>query len=607
MPNVLASIAGFLGGPIGIVPGAILGVDTGFIGNLIGLGQKHEKPEQASTAIKTARPPRVSAYGTSRLYFAYLLYETASNGTAIDIGAFHHGQHSGVVQWYLNDDAVTVVSGFVQGLPDKRYGENKVSLHDTDGSNPGTVLTTAVALLPGIWTSDHRGDDIVTAALFCAPVKADKFLEIYPNGVPTMSLAAQWQKCPDFNAIDPTDEGSWTWTENPIRHLGHYKMVREGVDYATKIAPTLEYWQAAQDVCDEAVALKAGGTEARYRSCIAHKHTDPAKAVTGALLGTCDGWIAPRSDGALIVYAGQYTAPTVSIGPEHIIAYEWDGVGVDDDSAINEIVLSYVSAAHGYTSPEATPWTDEDDISERGQVLSTTLDMQVPSHAQMRRLAKRHIARTNAPNRGTVTTNAAGRAVRGHRYINLTIEEAGTTFFDGVAEITGLTRNLATGGVTFSWVRADPNVDAWNPATEEGEPATLGDRVAQAPLDAPVIVSAVFFGSDHVGSGTPGARARITATGPDRDDLIWFARWRAVGATIWNEQQYTDIDPGPSVILETGFVPVDSAVEVSVAYQVGDGRVSPWSTPSVEVLTGSITFDSTEVSFDSTVITWDRT
>src|SRR3546814_12086276 len=95
----------------------------------------------------------------------------------------------------------------------------------------------------------------------------------------------------------------------------HYKLVREKVDYATKIAPTLSYWQAAADVCDEAISLKAGGTEERYRSPVAHNHTDQHANVIAALLSTFDGWIAPRADGALVVYAGKYYAPTVSIGP----------------------------------------------------------------------------------------------------------------------------------------------------------------------------------------------------------------------------------------------------------------------------------------------------
>lgn len=550
---------------------AAFAVQTGI--GLLGLGPSVPKPDTTLTAIKTPRPPRVSAYGVGRLYGAYVLYETASNGTAVDVYAVHDGKMHELVRFYLNDDAATLTGNTVNQGTDGRYRDGAVSLYWTDGSDPGTALSAITGLLPGIWTANHRGDGVVMLAQAAKPVKSKRYLETYPNQVPTPSLVAKWQLCPDPNADDPGDTAGWTWTENPARHLMHYKMVREGVDYATKIAPTLAYWQAAATICDEAIALKAGGTEPRYRSSVAHKHTDRHADVTAALLSTFDGWIAPRSDGAIVVYAGKYYAPTVSIGPDEIVAYEWSGVGVDDDSAVNEIICSYISADHGYNTVETDAWRDEDDISERGQVLSASLDPQVPSWGQVRRLAKRKMARTNAIYRGSVTTNARGRSVRGERFINLRIEEAGAVFYNGPAEITAVTRNLMSGGVTFTWVAADPNVDAWNPATEEGNPAAQGDRVASQPLDAPSISSATPV---LTGDGTA-AQVLTTVTAPDRDDLTWFARWKISTDSVWNEQEYGDIDGSASVQLLIGLVPVDSSIDVEVAYLVGDGRVSPWS------------------------------
>lgn len=572
-----------IGGTIGAIATGIsalaAGIQLNAVGNLVGgiLGPNIPKPEAASVAIKTPRPVRVSAYGESRLYGAYILFENA-DGKAVDVFAVHDGQLTLVVQFYLNDDKVTVGGDGAVTMADSdgRYsvdGESKVSLFYTDGSPTGTAIPQIVSALPGIWTNDHRGDGVVQLAQIARPVAAENFLETFPNGAPMPSMAAKWQKCPDLHASDPTNEAGWTWTENPIRQLAHYMLVREGVDYATKIAPAINMWRAAQDVCDEAVPLKAGGTEARYRSCLAHKHTDSHGTVKAALLSLCDGWMATRADGAYAIYAGKYEAPTVSIGPEHIVSYDWQGVGVDDDSAVNEIVCSYVSKAHDYNSVETDAWRDEEDISERGNILSDTLDLQTPSWGQVRRLAKRKMSRTNAAYRGTITTNIKGRIARGQRYINLKLEEAGSIFFDGVAEITAVTRNMSTGGITFSWVAADPNIDAWNPATEEGEPAAKGDRVAVAPLTTPTIDDADPQFSPDGNS----ALILIDVNAPDRDDLTWYARWKLTTATVWNEQTYSDIDAGTLVTLLMGLVPTNSMVDVAVAYGVGDGRTSAWS------------------------------
>lgn len=553
------------------------------VSGVLGLGPSSQKPDTAETAIKTPRPPRVSAYGASRLYGAYILFETADDGTAVDVFAVHDGKVDGIIQHYLADDRVMVTGGVVQEGDDGRYADGKARLFTTDGSTPGVPISAVTAKLPAIWSPDHRGDGVVLIAGLYASVKAEKFLDVYPNGAPVASIAARWQLCPDPRSANPLDQSGWTWTENAIRHLMHYMLVREEVDYASKIAPTLDYWKAAADVCDEAIPLKAGGTEPRWRTCVSHKHTDTHASVKAAIMKCCDGWLGNSPEGAYIVYAGDYRAPTVDIGPDEITAFEWAGVGRDDDEAVNELVCGYVSAEHDYNSVETDAWRDEADIAERGNILSDSLDPAVPSHGQVRRLAKRQMARVNAVHRGTVTTNAGGRAVRGQRYINLRLIEAGTTFYDGPAEVTEVTRNMMSGGVTFSWVAADPNIDAWNPETEEGEPAPVGNRVALQPLETPTIINAYADFSDIGESGgldggsVQGVRIRIVADGPIRDDLTWYARWR-VGSGAWSERQYSDADPGPGVSLVTDYVPYGTTVAVEVSYKAGDGRTSPWST-----------------------------
>lgn len=583
-----------------------LGLQSGL--SLLGVGPSAPKPGTTETAIKNSRPPRVSAYGRSRLYGAYCLYETAPNGVAMDHYAIHEGAIDGIELRYLFDDRVTKSAEFINGGADGRYGANKVSWYETLGQVPGTANTwPAVSLAPGVWTANHRGDGIVAIGIYSASVKAEDFQDIYPQSMPPVpSIAARWQKCPDPAAVDPLNEAAWTWTENPVRHLLHYKLVREGPRpalaksdpgyaaaraalwsawWASKIAPTLQFWIDAAAVCDAPRPLKAGGTEAWYRSSVSHQHTDPHKGVVGNILATFDGWIAPRSDGALVVYAGKYYAPTVTIGPDEIVSYSWEGAGVDDDEAVNEILCTYISAPHDYTTPECDAWRDEDDITARGVVLSAPLDISCPSHAQVRYLAKRVMARKNARNRGKVTTNIAGRVVRGERFINIHLEEAGTVFYSGPAEVLAFTRNLH-GGVTFEWVEADPNVDSWNPVTEEGEPAAKGNRIAPEPLDTPAIslLTAVVDGLT--------VRVQIDITAPDRTDLTWYAHARVSGASVWGpDEVFSDADPGAAVTIVSGPVPAGETMEFQVRYRQGDGRLSAWSATASIAVPSDVIYD----------------
>ncbi len=570
--QVVAVVAAFVPGGQPIAAAAALALATLF-------KPKGPKPEQQERAIKNALPARVSAYGTVRLYGAYILYDTSEDGFACDAWAFHEGRIDGIERRYLRDIQITLNGGGYVNKKDGEFGENDIQIGTRLGLPTETAFSELIARLPGIWSTDHRGDGVVTGCMVSKPVKEKYFNDVYPAGGPdanTLSLVVRAQRVFDWR--DPTQSfdnpDSWKFSDNAALCTAHYYMNRAYKDWQTHFLPTLSFWTAAANDCDSAVPLKAGGTEKRYRIALAHKHTDQHKTTIGNLLACWDGFVAPRSDGALIPWSGRYLEPDPDdlIGPDEIVSYSWD-YGVVDEDEFNEIAVSYLSADHDYTTVDATSWQDLAAISAAGEVKSTGLENSVPSHGQARRLAKRLMAKTMAANRGSITTNTRGRKIRGKRYIPLHIEEAGTVFYSGPAEIVRLRRNLASGGVTFDWIKADPNVDAWNPATEEGEPAPIGNRVARLPLTKPEITAASAALSADGGS----ARISVTASAPNREDLIWYGRWKLSADAVWNEQEYSDIDASSAVSLLIGLVPVDANVDVAVAYSVGDGRVSDWS------------------------------
>lgn len=616
MGGIVGSIIGFLGGPLGVLPALVLNavgihISGGLIGDLLGIGPKRPKPDTTVSSVKTSRPERVSAYGRSKLYGAYILYEVAavsahsglksSSGgdIAVDVYAVHDGELDAVEIRYLNDEVVTVSGSVVNEGTDGRYKGGVVHFYVTDGSAPGGGIPVLEDVLPGVWSTAHRGDGVVLMCVSANSVKAEDFQKVYPqSAVPIPSIVARWQHCPDPTAPDPLDESGWTWTENPVRHLLHYKLVREGPKpplakdapgyaaelaalrsawWAARIEPTLDYWIAAAADCDSGRALLAGGTEPKYRSCVVHKHTDEHAGPIADILATFDGWLSPRSDGALILYSGKYYDPTVAIGPSEILSFTWDGGDVDEAEAVNEVICSFISSEHSYNSVEGDAWRDEADISRRGKILSTTLDAQVPSIGQSRFLAKRLMARKNAKHRGTVVTNIAGRIAQGERFVDLHLEEAGAVFYSGPVEITSLTRNLK-GGVTFTWVAADPEIDSWNPATEEGNTPPAGPSYPPGTLDPPTIDD---FSTLYDGTGL---RISLRALGPGRGDLTWYTRARAVGATEWGpDERYTAADTGTAgeAALTSGAIVVDTSVEIQTGYTVGSGDFSGWSDSAV--------------------------
>jgi hypothetical protein len=657
-----AAIGNSIGGPIGAAVG------TAIAGGIATLTQPRPKPPTLESAQKNPISPRISGYGENRLQGAYILYDTSPRGWACDAWAYHDGRVDSIGQVYLGDRPVTRIArsgagfGWVLHQENGLFGDDDdcIQIEVTTGQATESAFSSLVYQISDHWTTNHRGDGIVCAAMISKPVKAEDFATVYATGGPDrtpVSLAMRLQPVFDWrdNTQSPTDPLSWKWSANAILHVAHYLMVRDNKDWATHFAPTLSYWTAAANVCDQdiplagvqttlagkaeegdtsvnlfttnglapgmTIAIKVSGdsaqtetrtvtsisgafvsfsggldhehpqgaevswassagspaTEKRYRGAVVHSHTDPHKDVIARLLACCDGWLAPRADGALVVYAGEFQEPDVEIGPGLIASYSIQD-GVDEESAVNSLKVSYISAPHDFATVQTDDWTDEDNITARGKILSQPLSNDVPSHAQARRLAKRAMAETSARFRGTVTTLPGGRIALGRRYITLRIVEAGVTFYDGPAQIRNLSHSLMTGSLSFDWIQADPNVDAWEPETEEGLPAPVGNRQAGAILTRPIITGAVATFAPSTDGGT-GVRITITAAGLNREDVGWFARWRIVGNVTWVENDYPDIDAGPSVELQTGFVPVQSDIEVEVAYQTGDGSLSAWSEP----------------------------
>lgn len=573
---------------IGVVTGNVALISLGLsrLGSAV-IGNPAQKSDTTESSRKSAIPPRVRAYGRVRLYGSWVLFSYKSDGTPVDVWAFHDGRASAIIQVYLNDDKVTIVGGVVQQLPDKRYRDNKVLAGYNLGAPTETAHAAVVAALPGIWTADHRGDGVATGYLIKKLQKADRFLETYPNGDDIqMSLAGDWSPVFDFrevgqSAATPT---GWEFRDNSILALLHFLMADRGYDYETQIAPQLTKWTAAADDCDVATALKAGGTEPRYRLALAYNATEQPSSVIAAILSTCDGWYCENERGEVIVYSGRYYVPTVTIGPDKIVSYTLQQHVAEED-AVNEVTITYVSADHDYNTVDAQSWRDQDAIDASGrEPVTSPLEAQIPSPSQGRRLAKRKMIRANAPFRGSVVTTYGGREALGERYIDLRIEEAGTVFFDGPAEIVGSPeRDMQTGGVRFDWIAADPDIDDWDPSEEEGDATPVGENPDLEDLETPVITSASVEGFDI------GAQVTLAVDAPVRDDLTWLLRWRITGTTSWTPVEVVDSDPGAPVELVYGYLPSASAIDIEVSYSSGDGRSSDWSateainTPEVEV------------------------
>lgn len=499
------------------------------------------RPEDGQISLRQAVASRKSGYGRARLGGIYMLYAVADNGASVDVLALHHGEIDAFEKYYLGDDEV-----FLDGDGAVNHAENYhtptglkvVTINTRRGLPTETAHGLATGLVPAAWTSNHRGDGLVSLALVCYSVPEDQFAGVYPTGLPVPTVVARLQK-----VYDPRSD-SYAWSTNPALCLAHYLTAPHGLglDWYDAIEPALDLWIAAANVCDEAVALKAGGTQPRYECHGTYAHDDDPSAMIAALRSTMDAMIWQRPDGSIGIRAGKYELPTVHIGPEHILGYQVQ-LGEAIERSVTEIKATYTDQSQDFASAEADPWTLGGVEALLGRSLSMPLDLGwVGHHAQARRLIKREAARQSTWVKGQITTNLYGLNALGERYITISIPELGTQFVDLAVEITEIEIDILS-GATISWIAADPNIDAWDAATEEGTaPGTAETYVpaATAPpddLDAEAstvsgatVITVTFTGAyddrglqvriewqlADVGGGSPGAWQ--SATYPADDD-----------------------------------------------------------------------------------------
>jgi hypothetical protein len=206
-----------------------------------------------------------------------------------------------------------------------------------------------------------------------------------------------------------------------------------------------------------------------YRCAGTYPHDTPPGDVVKSILQSFDGWLGQRGDGALVVRTNTVYTPTVVLTDSHILGFTSQNYR-PDEQATNQYIVSYTDPASGFNKAEAGYVEDDDDIAARGTVRSNELYLQwVPSAPQALTVARALLARSTQPRSGTATTNFAGLAAMGERYVKL--DSADPVIGEMIVEITGkVSIDVASMTVSFPWVLA---TDVTTPPTPTPPPARV--------------------------------------------------------------------------------------------------------------------------------------
>lgn len=573
------------------------GIITATLADAFNIFQPARAPKSYNP-LKQPIPPRHFAYGRGRKPGVFVYYASVA-GYTLDVQAFCHGRIAGDWQFYFHDDPITLNGDGTSQSIDGRYGD-MITVKSRLGEPTETAFDHIIEKAEGTWTTNHRGDFTASVGMRCRMVTQEKMPKVFPNQQIELSATADWLCVYDWRdpAQDRDDPATWQWSENPIVCQVHDEWAASNYPlwsnadtalaerekaladriWARRFEPVLDLLTEEADACDELVALAAGGTVNRYTCFVWYDADTDRKTVREKFKRACDGWRAERSDGAMVIRCGRWVLNPTPITASMIVDIDNLSAGIPKSRLVNELQVRFRSPDHLYEVVDTIAWTDEDSISRRGR-KSAALELdEVTNNSQARRLGKARFYALNAAYSGEIVLDLDSLPENffEYRYHTLELDEGPTAFQSMYLEIVRSEIDLLERTVTVAVRSANPNMYEWDAATEEG--ANPGVIVSPSPgaLITPTIssVTPVF---EDLGAGT-GVRLTIEGSGPDRDDLTWFAAWRVAGAVSWSESQYTDAAAGPPVELLTGFVTASPDIEVRIAYSTGAAELSDWST-----------------------------
>lgn len=350
-----------------------------------------------------------------------------------------------------------------------------------DHTAPPTAFTTDAPYDAGVrddlWkaTDAWKGQTMIWLKLN-AGGQGDR-QERWPSSPPLVEVEGRWSLVYDPREVshDPDDAATWEWSEN------HALCVRD----ALAQNPMRAYQEAqihasfdidGPDACDELVALKSGGSEARYTCAgtVLFSEGEIEDQLNPMMISGAADFI--RIGGKLGYAAGVYRAPTETL--TYLLGDRFDFPDMLPGSElVNQLRVSYLNSARGYETAHLAPWDIPGAVVSDGGVPAVkTLDLPFcasPTQAmRVRKITGLRQRRQERIQGGTLPPEAFDLVGGATATIAL---PAPYDALDGVYEIEGIHPGLdpigESGEVAMrlpaSLVKHDATIYAWDETTEE--------------------------------------------------------------------------------------------------------------------------------------------
>jgi hypothetical protein len=490
----------------------------------------------------------------------HIVFERAKEGFLYRVIVHGHGEIDGVDQHYLNNSPVSVDgSGFVT---DAQYFHvrERVQLIQRAGVAPDTAFAEITSVWPA-WTADHRLDGLWKTLLIAEQVEPEKFNAMYPAREPMVQAVARTAK-----VYDPRN-GTTTFSENFALCLAHFMASPDGMGQPDAFEPADV--AAAADICDQAMALAAGGTELRFRAGGSYGLNERRQDVLQRLLDSAGARLRLKPNGHLRPEMGAYVAPAMTLTYRDVIEVQEIVPGHDATRRYNILPARYVDQDLGFVEVDADAWIDEARISIDGGDKPATgrAFMFCPSHRQSRAAQKLHMDRDNPEVIARIRFKPSALEAIYEPNVTLNIPELGLT---GVFDIGEFDASFDRGNLTSLLLElnlVDPAASSLTLA-EQGTVQTLPepDTPSGVPLPQNVVASGAGVQSS---ANTFAAGIGVGYQAPPSDALTPLLKVSVAGAENW---QTVPVANGATFALISGLVE-GGAYDLTLAWVTPGGII----------------------------------
>lgn len=457
------------------------------------------------------------------------------------------------------------------------------------GTSAQTADTDLIAAAGGEWTTNCRGRGVAYAI-----VRMEYDADAFASGEPELTFELKGAKC-----YDPRT-ATTVWTENAALIAAQFARGIEnngvriiGLGAASADIPDAELSDAA-DVCDEAVSLAAGGTEARYRIGGVISGMEPARSVLSDMIMSFGGLHVDRG-GEIVFLPGQARTPVNAFGRALLDTDLLADVGISwvpdrpGDEICNVIHSTFVDKNAAWLEQPLPIRKDTAAITADGERFPKTRRYRfVTSRTQGERLNKMALSEARFQGRATFAAGLWALEYEPGDWETWTSPRfGGATKTFWVEQMEFAIDNGTMGGepmarVNVSLVETDATVDDWSTADEAGVDGTVPARPSPALTLAGLALASVQVSEG--GASMPELRATWTLVTHPAATQIEF-EYRRTGDTVVYRSA---CDPGDTATqFRNGVYPkkiYQCRARVRTVDQIG--AWSSWVSASVE--TGSL-------------------